>query len=148
MKVRSTTPGTPVGARLTVIRWGALATLALFAVSACSGSSSTPIPSFSTTVTGSATAPATGGATASTPGDGGTATATATAPAIQTATASATATVTITVPPSSQIPTAAPITGGGGTAGPQDVLLFGLGAAAILAGAGSLAYRRWLNRGR
>jgi hypothetical protein len=45
-------------------------------------------------------------------------------------------------------PTAAPGTGGGGTAGVQDVMLFGLGGAAILAGAGSIAYRRKLTRNR
>jgi hypothetical protein len=38
--------------------------------------------------------------------------------------------------------TVAPATGGGGTAGFQDSLLAGLGALAVLAGAGSLAYRR------
>ena len=48
----------------------------------------------------------------------------------------------------SAYPTAAPSTGGGGTAGVQDVLLFGLGGGAILAGAGSIAYRRKLTRGR
>ncbi len=56
-------------------------------------------------------------------------------------------TVTVT-PPATVTPTAAPITGGGGTAGLQHVVLFGVGAAAILAGAGSLTYRRWLSRGR
>jgi hypothetical protein len=44
--------------------------------------------------------------------------------------------------------TAAPATGGGGTAGFQDGPLFGLGAAAILAGAGSIAYRRKIIRNR
>jgi hypothetical protein len=45
-------------------------------------------------------------------------------------------------------PTAAPPTGGGGAAGVQDVLLFGLGGAAIVAGVGSIAYRRKLTKGR
>jgi hypothetical protein len=44
--------------------------------------------------------------------------------------------------------TAAPATGGGGTAGLQDGSLFALGGAAILAGAGGLGYRRWLTRKR
>ena len=44
--------------------------------------------------------------------------------------------------------TGAPGAGGGGTAGLQDIMLFGLGGAAILAGAGSIAYRRRLTRGR
>jgi hypothetical protein len=43
-------------------------------------------------------------------------------------------------------PAAAPETGGGGTAGLQDGLLFGLGGATVLAGLGTLAYRRRLSR--
>jgi hypothetical protein len=35
----------------------------------------------------------------------------------------------------------APVTGGGGTAGLQDAVLFGIGGAAVLVGAGSIAYR-------
>jgi hypothetical protein len=157
MKVRIAIPGTALGARLTALCWGALTVVALVAVSACSGSStSSPnVPTFSPSVTipgtGTATAPASGGTT--TPGSGSTTTSgtpgvTSSAPATHTATAVATATVTITVPPSSEIPTVAPVTGGGGTAGPRDVLLFGLGVAAILAGTWGLAYRRWLTRGR
>jgi hypothetical protein len=44
--------------------------------------------------------------------------------------------------------TAAPQTGGGGTAGLQDGSLFALGGAAILAGAGSLGYRKLRTRNR
>ena len=72
---------------------------------------------------------------------------TSTGPAPQTATATVTQTVTATSS-ASQVPTAAPVTGGGGTAGFQDTLLLGLGAAAILAGAGGIAYRRRLSRHR
>jgi hypothetical protein len=43
-------------------------------------------------------------------------------------------------------PTAAPETGGGGTAGLQDGLAFGVGGAAVFLGMGSLAYRRRLKR--
>jgi len=53
-----------------------------------------------------------------------------------------------TTPSASPFPSAAPATGGGGTAGFQDGLLLGLGVAALLAGAGSLAYRRRLTRKR
>jgi hypothetical protein len=42
----------------------------------------------------------------------------------------------------------APATGGGGTAGLQDLTLFALGGAALLAGAGSLVYRRKVIRNR
>jgi hypothetical protein len=58
-----------------------------------------------------------------------------------------TATVTVN-PAASQVPSVAPVTGGGGTAGFQGTLLLGLGAAAILAGAGGIAYRRRLGRHR
>ena len=156
MKVRIAIPRTALGARLTALCWGALTLVALVAVSACSGSSSTPtVPTFSPSVTisgtGTATAPASGGTT--TPASGSTTTSgtpgvTSSAPAAHTATAVATATVTITVPPSSAVPTVAPVTGGGGTAGFQDTLLLGFGVALLLAGAGSLAYRRRLTRNR
>jgi hypothetical protein len=49
-------------------------------------------------------------------------------------------------PGHSTYPTAAPETGGGGTAGLQDGLLFGVGGLAVFAGMGSLALRRRLAR--
>jgi hypothetical protein len=142
MKVRTTIAGTAFRARLTALCWGALTILAPVAVSACSGSTSTPtVPSFSPTVTtGTASVPASDGTT---PSPGVTSTATVTPVA--------TVTQTVTVPAAtatSFVPTAAPVTGGGGTAGLQDGLLFVLGAAAILAGAGSILYRRRFTRHR
>ena len=53
-----------------------------------------------------------------------------------------------TAAPTQYYPVGAPQTGGGGTAGLQDVTLFGAGGAAILAGFASLAYRRRLTRKR
>jgi hypothetical protein len=47
---------------------------------------------------------------------------------------------------STAYPTAAPETGGGGTAGLQDGVLFGAGGVAVLVGFGTLAYRRRLSR--
>ena len=147
MKVRTTTAGAALRVRLTALCWGALTLLAPVAVSACSGSSSTPnVPTFtpSVTISGTVTAPASGGTT---PASGATATTTASA----TVTPIATVTETVTAPATSStsyVPTAAPVTGGGGTAGLQDGLLFLLGTAAILAGAGSIVYRRWLTRRR
>jgi hypothetical protein len=57
-----------------------------------------------------------------------------------------TRTVTHTAAPATLFPTAAPETGGGGTAGLQDGVLFGVGGAAVLVGLGTLAYRRRLAR--
>jgi hypothetical protein len=144
MKVRTTIAGTAFRARLTALCWGALTILAPVAVSACSGSTSTPtVPSFSPTVT-------TGTATVS-PSDGTTPSGTPGVTSTATVTPVATVTQTVTVPAAtatSFVPTAAPVTGGGGTAGLQDGLLFVLGAAAILAGAGSILYRRRFTRHR
>ena len=145
MKVRTTIAGTPLRARLTALCWGALTLLAPVAISACSGSSSSPtVPTFTPTVSisGSITAPSSAG----TPG-------VSSSSPVDTATGEATATVTTTVTqpaptPTSEIPTAAPPTGGGGTAGLQDGLLFVLGVAAILIGAGSILYRKRLTRRR
>ncbi len=149
MKVRTTTAGAARRARLTALSWGALTLLAPVAVSACSGSSSTTVPTFtpSVTISGTITAPASG---ATTPSSGQT-TASGTCSASSTATPVATVTETVTAPATSStiyVPTAAPVTGGGGTAGLRDGLLFVLGTAAILAGAGSIVYRRWLTRRR
>ena len=159
MKVRTTFAGAALRARLTALCWGALTLLAPVAVSACSGSSTSPtIPTFTPSVTtgtatGSDTAPASGGNT--TPSSGSTTTSgtpgVPSSSATHTATPAATVTETVTAPATSstsEIPTAAPVTGGGGAAGLQDGLLFGLGAAAILAGAGSIVYRRRLTRHR
>jgi hypothetical protein len=54
----------------------------------------------------------------------------------------------LTPPPPSHtaFPTTAPETGGGGTAGLQDGVLFGAGGVAVLVGFGTLAYRRRLSR--
>lgn len=154
MKVRGTIAGRPIGARLTALGWAALILFAPAAVSACTSGSATSTPSVftpSVTTSGSTTVPASSGNTPSpgtgtdsgTPGVTTTATSTVTAPAPQTATATVTETVT-----AGQVPSAAPVTGGGGTAGFQDTLLLALGAAAILAGVGGIAYRRRLSRHR
>jgi hypothetical protein len=58
----------------------------------------------------------------------------------------ATHTAHTSAPVSPAYPTAAPETGGGGTAGLQDGLLFGTGGLAVFVGLGSLALRRRLTR--
>ena len=150
MKVR-TTIAAALRARLAVIGYGALALFALVAISACTSGSSTPpvtlSASGSPTSTSTASPPAT-----TTPTTTATATPTTTATATPTDTATPTPTVTRTVvrtpTPTPRMPSAAPVTGGGGTAGFQDGLLFALGAAAIVVGLGGIAYRRRLSRGR
>jgi len=136
MKVRTTTAGTGLSARLTAIGCGTLTLLASAAVSACTASSPSAAPTnFSPGGSASArsTALPSGTATATTPS------ASLSPSASPSATSSRSA---------SPFPTAAPPTGGGGTAGFQDALLFGLGGAAMLAGAGSIAYRRKVIRNR
>jgi len=50
--------------------------------------------------------------------------------------------------PASHVPSGAPQTGGGGTAGLQDGTLFVIGGLAVAVGLASLAYRRRLTRTR
>jgi carbohydrate-binding DOMON domain-containing protein len=150
MKVR-TTIAAALRARFAVIGYGALTLLALVAISACTSGSSTPPVTLS--ASGSPTSTSTASATATTtPTATPTTTATATATATPTATPTPTPTVTRTVvrtpTPTPSYPSAAPVTGGGGTAGFQDGLLFALGAAAVVVGLGGIAYRRRLTRGR
>src|SRR5215472_17425322 len=138
MKARTTS------ARLAIIGYGTLTLLASVAVSACSGSSP---PSAGTSFSP-------GGTISGTPSPGSTDTATASESPSASATDMPTESASPSPSPSpspqavSPFPAAAPATGGGGTAGLQDVLLFVLGGAAVLAGAGSLAYRRRVVRNR
>ena len=157
MKVRTTTAGAARRARLTALSWGALTLLAPVAVSACGGSSSTPTVTFtpSLTISGTHTAPASGGNTASSGASASANVTTVSGPPEVTSSATVTPIVTVTetvtapaTSSTSYVPIAAPVTGGGGTAGLQDGLLFVLGTAAILAGAGSIVYRRRLTRRR
>src|SRR5579859_4100958 len=148
----------------TVLGCAAWAVLATASVSACtSGSPSTTPPSFSPggtrpatpaisasgrpTVTTSSSAPGTSAPGTTAPGTSAPGT---TAPGITAPSATAPS-PSPSPPPSpsaSSFPTAPPGAGGGGTAGFQDVLLFCLGVLAILAGAGSIAYRRKVMRDR
>jgi hypothetical protein len=141
--------GTAIGrtglrARLTVAGCGALAVLGTLILSACTPSGGTPTATVSSFTI---TAPAANTAGASALPNSGSTTVTVTP------TQTTTTTVTPAVnpapnPASSAIPDQAPAAGGGGTAGLQDGLLLALGAAAIVAGAGALAYRRRLTRNR
>jgi hypothetical protein len=162
MKARTATGRTALRARLTAAGCGALTILGIATLSACSGSAS-PAPAVSSfTIAGASTSTGTGsaaGGSTSSPG----VTAHVTTPGItsgettQATTSSPTPTVTVThtvtstptvTQTSTQIPNGAPVTGGGGTAGFQDGLLLAVGAAAIVAGAGSIVYRRRLTKNR
>jgi hypothetical protein len=142
MKVVTAIGRMALRARLTVAGCGALVLLGAISLSACSPSGGTSTPAVSSfTITAAVTTASTTESVS--PNSGGSTTVTVT-PTL-------TSTVTVTPSPSpspSPIPYYAPVTGGGGTAGFQDGLLLVLGAAAIVAGAGGIAYRRRLNRNR
>jgi hypothetical protein len=161
MRVRTTIAGTALSVRLSAIGWGALTLIASVVISGCTTSSSSTAPAISTTapnifsptVTVSGTASSTAGAV--TPGPVSspsalptvTSTVTSTPAVTRAATGTPTPTGTVTASPSARhYPTAAPPTGGGGTAGFQDTLVLVLGIAAILFGTGSIAYRRRLRK--
>lgn len=160
MKLRGTTAGTPFGAKLTALCWGALTLLAPVAVSACTSSSSTSPTIISPTVTTSPTGTASASSGSSVSGSSASSDASgssgstspsgtpAAAPSNPQTEVTVTETQTVTAAAASNVPSGAPVTGGGGTAGFQGTALLVLGAGAILAGAGGLAYRRWLGRGR
>jgi len=149
MKARTTIAGSVPGGRRAAVGGAVLAILACIVLSACSaGGSTTPV--ITPSVTGTASFTAVPSSTpASSPAGSPSADSTTSPAASPTPTPTPSPSPTPT--PSSTptpYPTAAPSTGGGGTAGVQDVFLFGLGAGAILAGAGSIAYRRKLTRDR
>jgi hypothetical protein len=156
MKVRTwrgALAGTRLSARLTILGCGTMTILASAAVSACSGSPGVSAPSFSPGGTLSPRPSGSDGDTASTSPIPGTGTSASTSPSPETSSPTPTPTATPEKKADkdktpSPIPTAAPATGGGGTAGLQDPLLLALGGMAVLAGAGSLAYRRRIIRNR
>jgi hypothetical protein len=154
MKVRRTALRTTGGGRLTAVWCATLTAVVSVSVSACTNSSSSVPAIFSPSVSASATSSGFYSGTASVrPTPSGSHS------ARPTSTASPTPSASSTPRPASQpahspgaspspYPTSAPSTGGGGTAGLQDGLLFGLGGAAILLGAASLAYRRRVIKSR
>jgi len=152
MKARISIPGTAGSVRLTVLSCATLMVVVSAAVSACTGPSSSSVPAiFSSpgssphTATSTHTSTSSGSATSSTSTGTPTPTHTTTTPTPTTTSPSAQPPTPTTT---TYYPTAAPETGGGGTAGLQDGLAIGLGGAAIVAGLGSLAYRRKLTRRR
>ena len=174
MKMRLTKPGAAQGAWPIAGRWAAGAVLLAVTVAGCTGGGSSSVqPVFAPSVSGQ-TSPTTQPATRTlSPAGGSTSTRTGAASTSPTAHSSASgsphasaststtrpATTSPTTSPGTApssapathtstptFPTAAPETGGGGTAGLQDGLLFGFGGGAVLLGIGSLAYSRRLSR--
>ena len=127
MRVRATIARAGLSAMLSVLGCGAMVIFVSAAVSACSGSTSTPDAGATTSFSSEASTSPNPGVTT------------------QTVTANP---ATATSNPTASPVTAAPATGGGGTAGTEDGPLFVIGGVAVLAGAGSLAYRRKVTRNR
>ncbi|HEY0719333.1 MAG TPA: hypothetical protein VGD68_17100 [Streptosporangiaceae bacterium] len=125
-----------IRARLAAVLCSTITVLAALTVSACTGSGSPNAAGSASTTFFTAKAPGSGTAT---PTSSPSATITASpAPSTETpVTPSPSPT-----PSATQAPIGAPSTGGGGTAGLQHASLFGFGALAVLAGIGSLLYRR------
>jgi len=137
MRARIAIAGTAHRVRLTAVGWGLTTMLACVALSACTSGPGTSTPSSSVSLL-SPTA------------SGSVSTSTTESPS---ATESPSPSPSPSYSPSpspyySPYPTAAPVTGGGGTAGFQDAGLAVLGGAAIAAGLGSIAYRRRITRNR
>jgi hypothetical protein len=147
MKVRTRIAGTGLSAMLTIIGCGAMTILVSASVSACTGRAgpvSTGSSSFSPGESTSPTSPGSSSGSASPKSGSGSPAAASGGAGASSSASPAQAAAPTTNPP----PTVAPAAGGGGTSGLQDPLLFVLGGAAVLAGAGSIAYRRKITRNR
>jgi hypothetical protein len=151
MKMRAAIGGTALRTRLAVAGCCALTILGTATISACTGGSPTTSVStfaqYGSPASGSAGTTSAGSPTDTTSAGSPTDTHSLESPTDTATLESPTDTVT-TTPAPAPLPTAAPVTGGGGTAGFQDGLLLVLGLAAIAAGAGSVVYRRRQTRNR
>lgn len=158
MRVRWVVVRANARARMATVLCSIVTLFAALAVSACTGSSGSPNAGGSASSTFfTAKAPGSGTATA-TPASGLPTTTPATVPptTVPPTTVAPTTVAPTTVPPTTPSPSpsatvapiGAPSTGGGGTAGLQHVMLFGLGGLAVLAGLASLIYRKRALRDR
>ena len=164
MTVRATIARAATRARLTAIGCGTVTILGCAAVSACTTSTPPTVPTgavTSTILANGSPSPTTfysgtarvSPTTSSPSPEHPTAHATTESPSpspspVTTSPTTAAAPPVTQSPTPAQFPTEAPPTGGGGTAGLQDGLLFGLGGAAVVGGGWSIAYRRRLLKGR
>ncbi len=130
MRVRTTIAGTGLSAILSVLGCGTMTIFVSATVSACSTSSTSTPGSADTSFSSAASVAPNAGVTT------------------KTVTASPNANTPAPSNPTAAQVNAPPATGGGGTAGTQDALLFVVGGVAVLAGAGSFAYRRKVMRNR
>jgi hypothetical protein len=145
MRVRTAIASTAHRVRLTAVGWALTTVLACVALSACTGGST---PSVSSSVSLFPPSASRSGSVTTPTSSASPSVSQSTSPP---ASPSPSVTTLYSPPPStyySPYPTAAPVTGGGGTAGFQDAGLAVLGGAAIVAGLGSIAYRRRITRNR
>lgn len=142
MKVRASTADAAVKTAMTAVGAATLTVCLALAVAACTTSPSSTHPAIFTP-SASASGPHSGASASSSPRASSSAKASSSAPASP---RSSGARGSAASTPS--YPTAAPQTGGGGTAGLQDGMLFAAGGLAVLAGAGSLVLRRRFKRPR
>ena len=126
--------------RLAAVLGSTMMVLAALATSACTGSG-TPNASGSTGTFFTARAPGSGTASSGSGSGSGSGSALPVTPTA-TPTPTPSASPSPSPSPSAFAPVGAPSTGGGGTAGLQHVSLFLFGALAVLAGLGSIVYRR------
>jgi hypothetical protein len=155
MRARTAIAGTSHRVRLTVVGWGLTTMLACVALSACTSSPSTspvtilsPTVSDGVTVSVTVTATGVGGNVAATSASASTSVSVSSSPSPSASPSPSPSASPSPSPSFSPIPTAAPVTGGGGTAGFQNAGLAVLGGAAIVAGLGSIAYRRRMTKRR
>lgn len=132
-KASRTISGVGLGLGVTAVGFATWGVLSTGTASASTVDHAAPTPTATVPTTTPATTPATFPATT---------------PATVSPTVAPTAPTVVPTAPVTTVPTAPPATGGGGTAGLQDAVLFGIGGAALLVGSGSIVYRLRGNKKR
>jgi hypothetical protein len=137
-KAGRTISGVGLGLGVTAVGFATWGVLSTGTASASTVDRAAPTPTGTVPATVPATAPATAPATVNP----------TTTPTVAPTTPTITPTTAPATVPATTVPTAPPATGGGGTAGLQDAVLFGIGGAALLVGSGSIVYRLKGNKHR